>query len=132
MIVSLSIPQQLVQKLDNLAKSGGYASRSDALRSLIREYRARDETAPEDARLVRVFVISLIYEKGGVAERRISDVRHEYEEIESNMHMHLDERNCVEIMIMKGHPLRVNALLKSLRGVHKVKDIRVLDTVCEE
>lgn len=132
MIVSLSITQPLVQKLDSIVVSEGFASRSDAIRNLIREYQAREDVPAGETKVIRVFVVSLIYEKGGVAERRISEVRHDFEEIETDMHMHLDDRNCVEIMIMKGHPLRVNNLLKSLRGVHKVKDIRVLDTVCEE
>lgn len=130
MIISLSMPEQVVGMLDEVVKNEGYASRSDAVRYLIREYLGRKDRS-SGADVKKVFVISLLYEKGGNTEQRISIIRHEYEDIESNIHLHLDEKNCVEIIILKSSPERIAGLLKSLRGVHAVKDIKVLETVCD-
>lgn len=118
-IISASLPGPLVEQMDALIASRGFAGRSELLRAALREFVNRETLAATDAttaRTIRSATLTLLYPEG--SEKRVADVRHEYSEIvKSMMHAHT-ESHCVEVFILQGSAPRIREFADRLR-THK-------------
>jgi CopG family nickel-responsive transcriptional regulator len=78
------------------------------------EWRSGDEVAGE---------IVLVYDhhKRDIV-KRLTDVQHDcHEAIISTQHIHLDHRNCLEIVAVRGKPQELDAIVKRLKAVKGLK-----------
>lgn len=126
-VVSLSIPQELVADLDSFAREAGFASRSETIRYAIRNFLA--QSAMESKLADRVIAtLTLIYDK--LAEKQsLSKLEHSYESlIKTLLHIHLDERNCLEVMVVEGQGEEIVELLKRLRSLKGMKQVKLSTT----
>lgn len=121
---TISIPPDLLTTFDEVCASKGYTSRSEAVRDAIRDYLVAHEWSGEEATNGQEVVgtITLVYDH---EVRRLPDEllerqhRH-HPRVLSSLHIHLDEKNCLEVVVVKGTGSEVTALadeLISLRGV---------------
>lgn len=111
-VVSVSLPDNLLQGLDGFLKERGFAGRSELIRAALRDFlhqeAARDKTGDTSA------TITLLYPHG--SERKIGEIRHDYTDIiQSLMHGHAEE-SCVELFLLKGDAARVRAFTDALRA----------------
>jgi CopG family nickel-responsive transcriptional regulator len=118
--IGVSLPPKLLSKFDSLIEGMGYANRSEAIRDAVREYIRKSELSGE--RGLRAGIISIIYDHD---VRGVNDVlvelQHKYHHvIQMTTHMHLDEHNCMEIIIVRGEAAKIKEVrdrLASVRGV---------------
>src|SRR5207248_9328283 len=101
-------------------ESKGYATRSEAIRDLIRDRLLRDEA--ERAEGEQVAVVTLVYDHHAreLAARLIDMQHHHHELVVSSLHVHLGERHCLEVSILRGPSAEVRHLgeeLLSTKGV---------------
>jgi CopG family nickel-responsive transcriptional regulator len=102
-IVSSSMPERLRDDLDTFAEEHGYSGRSEVIReacqSLLDEYR---ETDYEGRRVLATVTAVFGYDEPEI-ERRMMDVRHEFEaSIRSNSHNCLEgNAGCVETFVIE-------------------------------
>jgi CopG family nickel-responsive transcriptional regulator len=102
-IVSSSMPERLRDDLDTFAEDHGYSGRSEVIReacqSLLDEYR---ETDYEGRRVLATVTAVFGYDEPEI-ERRMMDVRHEFEaSIRSNSHNCLEgNAGCVETFVIE-------------------------------
>ena len=102
-IVSSSMTERLRDDLDTFAEEHGYTGRSEVIReacqSLLEEYREPDD---EDRRVLATVTAVFGYEEPEI-ERRMMDIRHEFEaSIRSNSHNCLDgNAGCVETFVIE-------------------------------
>lgn len=124
-VVSVSLPSGLVRRLSELASRMGYRSRSELIKEAIIEYlSSRGET--EDAPYTVIVVVS-DHESEPKVNRRIIDVVHDYKaEIVSYQHQMLEAGLCVTTIIVRGPPTRIAPIIRSLRGVRGVLEVRQL------
>jgi CopG family nickel-responsive transcriptional regulator len=123
--VSLTLPEDLLRELDRSLKAQGYASRSEAVRDALRDflasYRWRSRLRGE-----LLGTVLVMYEHGarGLIDR-IIDIQHESASLISAVqHLHIDNKNCLEILIVKGPAGGIRKLvdrLGALRGVKHAK-----------
>jgi CopG family nickel-responsive transcriptional regulator len=123
--ISITLPEDLLRELDRSLKSQDYASRSEAIRDAVRDflvsYRWRTELEGE-----LLGVVVTVYDHGmrGLVEK-ITEIQHESGGlVRSAQHLHLDERNCLETLLVKGPAGEIRRLadkLGALRGVKQVK-----------
>jgi CopG family nickel-responsive transcriptional regulator len=123
-IISVSVPDELLGKLDSSIKKRGFASRSEILRQAIRafmeEYRSLENITGEVTATVTV-----IYTKAAKNERMLS-IQHEYENVVLTfLHTHVDEDNCLEVMVVKGPIEDIRKLSDALKANKDVKQIKV-------
>jgi CopG family nickel-responsive transcriptional regulator len=116
--VSLDI--DLLDKFDALIRRMGYENRSEAIRDLIREKLIEQEwEAPDE----EVFGVTfLVYDHHAMSvEKRLTEEQHrEFGRVISSLHIHIDEHNCLEIVILKGNGREVRRMgekMLSMRGV---------------
>lgn len=121
----VSIEENLLARFDQLIEAKGYANRSEAIRALIRNLllETRVEESPE-AEVIGT--ITLVYDHhAGDLSGRLVDLQHRYHQaIVSTLHVHFDEHNCLEVLVVRGSNRQVRRISDALigtRGVHHGK-----------
>jgi CopG family nickel-responsive transcriptional regulator len=118
--ISISLESALLAAFDRRNEAKGYATRSEAIRDLIRERLIKDEA--EHARGEQVAVVTLVYDHHAreLAARLIDKQHHHHELVVSSLHVHLGERHCLEVSVLRGPAAAVRHLgdeLLSTKGV---------------
>ena len=126
---TISIPPELLTNFDEVSAGKGYASRSEAVRDAIREYLVTHQWTEDHAADV-VGTITLLYDH---QTRRVSDElleqqHRQHTRVLSSMHVHLDARNCLEVVVVRGSADEVSALADSLISLRGVKHGRLVCT----
>jgi CopG family nickel-responsive transcriptional regulator len=117
-IVSSSMTERLREDLDTFAEEHGYTGRSEVIReachSLLEEYQESDY---EDRRVLMTVTAVFGYDEPEI-ERRMMDIRHEFEgSIRSNSHNCLrGNAGCVETFVVEAAYQDVLHFIGTVRG----------------
>lgn len=125
---SVSISRKLLKGFDALLKEKGYASRSEGIRDLIRDWLVADEW--KDARGEVVGSLTLLYdhEIRGISDR-LTNMQHEYAfHVLASMHVHLDVHNCLEVLIISGRVKEIKKIADKLISSRGVKHGKLVMT----
>jgi CopG family nickel-responsive transcriptional regulator len=119
----VSIEENLLADFDRLIERKGYANRSDAIRALIRA-RLLDAQVEEDPAVEVIGTLTLVYDHhAGDLASRLTELQHRHHRaIISTLHVHVDERQCLEVLVVRGRNREVRRIGDSLigtRGVHQ-------------
>ena len=116
----VSISDELLKKFDQLIARKGHANRSEAIRDLIRDSLVRQEW-DENAEIVGT--IALVYEHHArELASYLTEFQHEdRSSVLSTLHIHLDEDNCLEVIVVRGRSSRIKKLSDRLIGLKGVK-----------
>jgi CopG family nickel-responsive transcriptional regulator len=100
--ISISLETALLGAFDRRITAQGYTNRSEAIRDLIRDRLIRDEAA--GAAGEQVAVLTLVYDHHAreLAARLIDKQHHHHELVVSSLHVHLGERHCLEVSVLRG------------------------------
>lgn len=121
---SISLEKGLIKKFDGYLRRKGYKSRSEGIRDLIRDAFVQEEW--ERGKFVYA-VITLVYDhtKREVVDK-VTDIQHKFHEhIISSQHIHLDHKNCLEIIAVKGKVEKIEQLYNKLQTERKIKHIAI-------
>src|SRR6516165_10090781 len=118
--ISISLESALLEAFETRNAAKGYATRSEAIRDLIRDRLLRDQA--ERAEGEQVAVVTLVYDHHAreLAARLIDKQHHHHELVVSSLHVHLGERHCLEVSVLRGPSAEVQHLgheLLATRGV---------------
>jgi CopG family transcriptional regulator, nickel-responsive regulator len=123
--ITLSMDDELAAALDRHMKKHHYASRSEALRDILREAQARQRL--EDTQVAKddgfcVATLAYIYDHGTRdLGRRLTQAQHKHHDLQvATLHVHLDHDSCLEVSVLRGPAKAVQALAAdtvSQRGV---------------
>jgi CopG family nickel-responsive transcriptional regulator len=119
--ISISLESALLAAFDENNTTRGYATRSEAIRDLIRDRLIREEVTA-DPNAEQVAVVTLVYDHHAreLAGRLIEMQHHHHHLVVSSVHVHLGAHNCLEVTILRGRPREVKLLgdeLISTKGV---------------
>lgn len=117
----VSIPGRLLGDFDRLIARKGYQNRSEAIRDLIRDSLVTQEWRTGSREMVGT--ISLVYSHHTRELSRIlTNMQHDhYKTILSTLHIHLDEHNCLEVLVLKGKSEEIKKISDRLIGTKGVK-----------
>lgn len=116
----ISLEQKLLERFDQLIKQKGYGSRSEAIRDLVRDHFVEEDVVSNK---VVVATITLVYDhhQPKLSEQLI-EAQHDYKgKVLATTHVHLDHRNCLEVIILKGHGMDVKEFADQLLSFKGVK-----------
>ncbi len=116
----ISISFELLEKFDKLIGSKGYANRSEAIRDLIRDYLVEYEW---EADVETMGSVTMVYNhhKRELSESLISLQHDHHSSIISSTHIHIDEHNCLEVVVIKGKGSTVKEIADKLISTRGVK-----------
>ena len=116
----VSIPSPLLKSFDQLINEKGYQNRSEAIRDLIRDSLVRQEWESETETVGTVTIVYNHHIRG--LSGALTELQHKfYQAIISTMHIHLDENNCLEILVVKGRGSELKRISDKLIGTKGVK-----------
>ncbi len=123
--VSLTLPRELLDELNRVLEAQDYSSRSEAVRDALRDFLAGYQWRQElKGELLGAVVVVFEHDIRGLTDR-LADIQHEERGvIVSVQHLHVDERNCLETLVVRGPAEKIRGLvdrLGSLKGVKQVK-----------
>jgi len=120
--VGISLDDELLARFDEVISKKGYSNRSEAIRDLIRETLVKKEWESPDDDSPRVAAAIVVYDHDEHdLSHRLSHLQHDnHDVIISTTHVHMDEANCLEVLLLKGKASDItrfgNALI-SMKGV---------------
>src|SRR5258708_35742134 len=118
--ITISLESALSEAFDAYCAEKGYENRSEAVRDLIRDRLVRRQH--EQAEGEQVAIVSLVYDHHAreLSAKLIDKQHHHHELVVSSLHVHLGERHCLEVSILRGPTGQVRHLgdeLLSTKGV---------------
>lgn len=117
----VSIDSKLLSLFDDLIAAKGYTNRSEAIRDLIRDRLV--ETRWERGEEESIGIISIVYSHE-VRElmEKLADLQHQnYTAIVSSLHLHLDQHNCLEVLVVKGKSRKIRKIADNLIATKGVR-----------
>jgi CopG family nickel-responsive transcriptional regulator len=116
-VVSVSMPESLLDRIDEFADDHGYTGRSEVVREAARNLLGEFEDARlEDRELMGVVTVLFDYETTTVEERMMS-LRHEHEGlVASNFHSHVGDHYCMEVFILDGELEDISTFVGKIRA----------------
>ena len=110
---SVSLAAGLLEELDRRVTSRGYPSRSELVRDMIRE-RLVEDAWQGDVEVAGVLSIIYDHHQRELAQTLI-DIQHN-EHVLCSTHVHLDHHNCLETIILQGHPPEIEKMATEMIG----------------
>ncbi|GBE00203.1 putative nickel-responsive regulator [bacterium BMS3Abin07] len=117
----ISLENVLLGRFDSLVKKKGYASRSEAIRDIIRDSLVMEEWESSIAETVGTITIVYSHDTRELTDILTDLQHHYYNSIISSMHIHLDEHNCLEVIVLKGRAQDIRTIADRLIGTRGVK-----------
>ena len=117
----VSMEMELLKRFDALITKRGYASRSEAIRDLVRRDLVKEEWSEPGHEVVGT--VTLVYEHHAhdLADR-LTELQHEHHHaILCSTHVHMDAHNCLEVVIVRGASKKVRAIADALISARGVK-----------
>jgi CopG family transcriptional regulator, nickel-responsive regulator len=116
-VVSVSMPEELLERIDTFADDHGYTGRSEVIREAGRNLLGEFEDARlEDRELMAVVTVLFDYETTSV-EERMMHLRHEHDDlVASNFHSHVGNHYCMEIFILDGDLEDISTFVGKIRA----------------
>ena len=128
---SVSIEKELARAFDRLVAQEGYPTRSEAVKTLIRQ--ALVEQQWEGAGTVAGAILMVYDHHRRDLVDRLLKIQHRYGEIIiSSLHVHLDHDNCLETVTVKGEAGRIRELVTDLKSTKGIKHSSLLMTTAGE
>ena len=132
-VISISLTSELLTKLDKYVEKSGYSSRSEAIRTAVREALSQFTLQRMERGQVVATVTVISDRKRHEQNSSLMDLRHEFDEsIFGNMHLHVGKGYCVEIFIIREETEKVLDFVSRVRAIRGIREVKYAMTPVEE
>lgn len=116
----VSLEDDLLKELDNLAKKQKFPNRSQAIRFLIRKNLV-EESYEGNKEVSGAIILIYDHHRRELVNKSL-DIQHDFSHnILSTQHVHLDHNNCLEIIALRGKSKNLKDLSDKLIALKGVK-----------
>jgi len=123
-IVSVSLPEDLVDSMTSIQESQGFAGRSDVVRAAIRLLLSDSR---EKASLTGLVAAILVVTHDESNEEPITRLKHAYDDIvRTHIHNKMGRNNCFELFLLEGEGRKVASMTSAFQREKKLKSVRLL------
>jgi CopG family transcriptional regulator, nickel-responsive regulator len=128
----VSVDEKLLTRFDEKILEKGYVNRSEAIRDLMRDMLVSEEIAKPDTESIGTLTLVYSHEIRELADK-LNDIQHHFHKIIiSTTHIHLDEHNCLEVLILRGKIKNIQAIADKLISVKNVRHGKLTVTAVEK
>ncbi|MFB6233208.1 MAG: CopG family ribbon-helix-helix protein [Haloarculaceae archaeon] len=136
-VVSISMPDELEERIDEFGEEHGYTGRSEIVREAVRNLLSEfEDKRLEDRELMAIVTVLFDYETTSVEEKMMR-LRHESDDlVVANFHSHVGNHYCMELFVLEGELEEISTFVGKIRAtrdtisvdysVHPIDDIGVL------
>ena len=127
----VSIEDNLLESFDRLVAERGYATRSEALRDLIRDALVQSRLEAPSKTTHVLGSLSLVYDHHAHdLTEQMNGLQHDnHDLVVSVMHVHVSHDDCMEVIVLRGQAGRVRQLADALLSLKGVKHGKLFITV---
>ena len=126
-VVSITLPEDLLAQFEKFMETRGYYSRSEAFRDAIRNLIAESEINKLGVEKSSATIMVISEYKRSDVENRISEFRHEFDDIIiENIHRHIKDQYCLEILIAEGESKKLLDLMGRIRGIRGIQQVKAV------
>lgn len=124
--ISISLPSDLLDGFERTMKKVGFTDRSKAIQAAMRVFISENEWVSEESSK-GAGLIELLYDpQTRNIDKTLTLIQHEYNHIvTSSTHIHLDDNNCLEVIMVRGDAKNIKRLARELAGKKGIKSIRI-------
>ena len=122
---TVSVPPELLNRFDLTVQDMGY-DRSKAIGLAMSNFLAEYAWEEKESR-IGAGALSLVYDhERRQADRELTEIQHHHRDIIiSTTHVHLDRRNCLLIIAVKGKVKSIQELARRIMGSSGVRQLRI-------
>jgi len=123
-VVSVSMPESLLERIDEFADEHGYTGRSEIIREASRNLLGEFEDKRLEGReLMGIVTVLFDYDTTAV-EEKMMHLRHEHEGlVASNFHSHVGEHRCMELFVLEGTLEEISTFVGKIRATKDTLNI---------
>ena len=123
--VGVTFPPELLRELDKTVEDMGYDSRSKAIQDAVSAF-ITEQRLLRKQKGKKAGVLVMVYDHGvkGVEDNLIEAQHHHRQVINSVLHVHLSDRECLEAVAVKGDAEDIRKLAQELATRKGVKQLR--------
>lgn len=116
-VVSVSMPEPLLDRIDQFADEHGYDGRSEVFREATRHLLGEfDNEQLEEHELLGIVTVLFDFETSTVEEQMMS-LRHDNDHlVKSNVHSHVGSHYCMELFVLEGHLDDISTFVEKIRA----------------
>lgn len=123
-VISISLPEKLLEAVDEVLEREGYSSRSEFIRNLIRSY--LDEKAWASRATAYLVIVLTDHNESVRVDEKVIGVIHRHQAlVKAFYHQLLGEGLCLNIAVVDALPSS-SMMLKALRGLRGVKRVWII------
>jgi CopG family nickel-responsive transcriptional regulator len=118
--ITISLEASLLEAFDRHIADKAYENRSEAIRDLIRDRLIREDAKHREGEQVAVVTMVFDHHARELAAKLIDKQHHHHDLVVSSLHVHLGERHCLEVSVLRGPGAEITHLgdeLLATRGV---------------
>jgi CopG family nickel-responsive transcriptional regulator len=125
--VGVTFPPDLLKDFDEIIGKMGYENRSKAVQDAVRMFVSERKWLQEE-KGIQAGVLMMLYDhEVKDLESTLTDIQHDYSHIiSSTMHIHLNERDCLEAIAVKGDASEIRKLSDELAAKRGVKILKTM------
>lgn len=106
--ITITVDDDLMDDVDRLIERRGYQNRSEAFRDLARAGIAQDrQRSHQSGDCVAAVVYVYDHAARDLSRRLVKEMHGHHELTLATLHVHLDEKSCLEVNVLKGENDRV-------------------------
>lgn len=117
---SVSLEADLLEAFDNFVRDGAFATRSEAIRQLLRQQLTRDAFEGGGRSVTATLTLVYDHHRPHLVEKLLALQHDHAEQVVASMHVHLDHERCMEVIVLRGTGRELRKLAESLRGLKGV------------
>lgn len=126
------MPEELAKQFDQYIADQGYSNRSEAIRDLVRKELLKPARQHE-GQLVAGTIVTVYDHHVRDLPLILMDLQHSYHhEIISNLHVHLNRDQCLEVIVVRGRMSRLRQLHQAIQTQRGVAYAELSVTYTEE
>ena len=130
--ISVTIPTEVLGRLDEMAAARGFANRSQALTELVRGELVTHHAADERTEIAGTITLVYDHHKPHL-QALLTTCQHDAPElIVSTLHVHLNHHYCLEVLVVRGPAGQVQKMADALVSAKGVQHGRLTITTTEE
>ncbi len=124
--IGVSLPENLLEKFDEIITKRGYSSRSEGIRDAIRGYiRYYDWMSGVEGERIGILSMTYDHSQRGLVTSLL-DLEHEFSAItRSAVHVHISHDECMEVLILQGEGKDVRTIAERVMALKGVKNVKL-------
>lgn len=117
----VSVDRNLIKELGVFLKKQGYKSRSHLIEELLNAWLRERKWEKGKNEVYGVLIMVYEHEKREISKKLLEKGHKHYDEIISTLHIHIDEKNCLEISVLKGKPSHLRKIADEIIATRGIK-----------